>query len=214
MSESMADLLAFEEALRLILERVEPLPGAPTPLDEAAGRVLAEPAVAAVDLPPFPSSAMDGFALRGADTPGTLPIVARIAAGRPAPRALEPGEAMAIATGGVVPEGADAVVPIEVVSQSANAVNVPHPVAAGSNVRPRGGDVRVGDTLLPAGTRLGAVHVGALAAAGVAHPVCSRRPRVAVLRTGTELSAPGEPLRPGEIYESNGAILAAQLATA
>src|SRR5213593_4197149 len=125
MSESMADLLAFEEALRLILERVEPLPGAPTPLDEAAGRVLAEPAVAAVDLPPFPSSAMDGFALRGADTPGTLPIVGRIAAGRPAPLALEPGEAMAIATGGVVPEGADAVVPIEVVEEQVDAVVIP-----------------------------------------------------------------------------------------
>ena len=209
----MADLLGFDEALRLVLERVEPLPAAPVAVDEAAGRVLAAPAVAAVDLPPFPSSAMDGFALRAADTPGTLPIVARVAAGRPAPRPLEAGEAMAIATGGVVPPGADAVVPIERVSQTDNTVTIPDPAETGSNVRPRGGDVRVGDVVLEAGTRLGAVHLGALAAAGIAHPVCSRRPRVAVLTTGTELRAPGEPLAPGEIYESNGAILAAQLAT-
>src|SRR5688500_1365602 len=87
---SMAGLLAFEEALHLVLARVQPLAAERVALDEAAGRVLAEDAVAAVDLPPFPSSAMDGFALRAADTPGTLPIVARIAAGRPAPRPLEP----------------------------------------------------------------------------------------------------------------------------
>jgi len=210
----MGDLLAFEDALRLILERVEPLSSAPIPLDEAAGRVLAEPAVAAVDLPPFASSAMDGFAVRASDTPGTLPIVARVAAGRPAPRALEPGEAMAIATGGVVPDGADAVVPIEIVNATGDRLEVPDPISAGANVRPRGGDVRAGDAMLEAGTRLGAIQVGALAAAGVAQPVCSRRPRVAVLTTGTELRAPGEPLGPGEIYESNGAILAAQLATA
>ena len=84
------------------------------PLDEAAGRVLAEPARAAVDLPPFPSSAMDGFAVRAADTPGELPVVGADRRRRPRRGALAPGEAMAIATGGVVPEGADAVVPLEV----------------------------------------------------------------------------------------------------
>ena len=92
-----------------------PLPAERVPLERAAGRVLAEPARAVVDLPPFPSSAMDGFAVRAADTPGTLPVVFRIAAGRPAPSPLQPGEAMGIATGGVVPDGADAVVPLEYV---------------------------------------------------------------------------------------------------
>src|SRR5213592_748584 len=108
MQRAVADLLTYDEALRLVLERVEPLDFEPVDLDDAAGRFLAETAVAAVDLPPFPSSAMDGFALRAADTPGALPVVARIAAGLPAPRPLRPGEAMAIATGGVVPDGADA----------------------------------------------------------------------------------------------------------
>ena len=94
----MADLLSIDEALEHILARARPLEGEEVPLEAAAGRVLAEPALASVDLPPFPSSAMDGFAVRSEDTPGRLPIVARIAAGVPAPRALERGEAMAIAT--------------------------------------------------------------------------------------------------------------------
>ena len=105
----VSDLLSFDEALERILERVQPLPAEQVALEAAAGRVLAEPARAHVDLPPFPSSAMDGFAVRAADTPGRLPVVFRIAAGRPASRPLGVGEAMAIATGGVVPEEADAV---------------------------------------------------------------------------------------------------------
>src|SRR5438093_11290397 len=116
----MADLLTIEEAQRLILERIRPLRAEPVALQDAEGRVLAEPARALVDLPPFPSSAMDGFAFRIEDAPGRLPIVFRIAAGRPAGRALAPGEAMAIATGGVVPEGADAVIPHEYVVMDDN----------------------------------------------------------------------------------------------
>ncbi|HYZ18944.1 MAG TPA: hypothetical protein VE615_05330, partial [Gaiellaceae bacterium] len=98
-------------------------------LAAAAGGFLADDARASVDLPPFPSSAMDGFAVRADDTPGRLPVVARIAAGVPAPRPLGAGEAMAIATGGVVPEGADAVIPIEYVVESDNDVEVSEPVA-------------------------------------------------------------------------------------
>src|SRR5438552_9444870 len=114
----MADLLTIDEAQRLILEHARPLPAETVELEDAAGRVLAEAALAQVDLPPFPSSAMDGYAVRAADTPGRLPVVARIAAGRPAPRALAAGEAMEISTGGVVPEGADAVIPLEYVVHS------------------------------------------------------------------------------------------------
>src|SRR5918994_1042762 len=101
-------LLSMEEAQRLILERVRPLGAEPVALDSAAGRVLVEPATSRVDLPPFDSSAMDGFALRSGDTPGRLPVRERIPAGKPAGRPLERGEAMGIATGGTVPEGADA----------------------------------------------------------------------------------------------------------
>ncbi len=204
----------MQEAQRLILERVRPLPSERVPLAEAAGRVLAEEARALVDLPPFPSSAMDGFALRAADAPGELSVVFRIAAGHPAPRPLEAGEAMAIATGGVVPEGADAVIPLEHVVEQDNRLVVSGSVPDGANVRPRGGDVAAGDAVLATGTRLGAAQVGALAAAGIASVACARRPRGAVLATGTELRRPGEHLAPGEIYESNGLILAAQLATA
>ena len=109
----MADLLTVDEARRLILERATPLPSERVPLAEAAGRVLAEAARATVDLPPFPSSSMDGYAVRAGDTPGVLPVVGHSAAGRPATRSLGPGEAIEISTGAVVPDGADAVIPVE-----------------------------------------------------------------------------------------------------
>jgi len=210
----MAELLSLAEAQARVLERVTPLPSERVGIGEAVGRVLAEDALAAVDLPPFPSSAMDGFAVRSADTPGQLSVVARIAAGVPAPRALVAGEAMAIATGGVVPDGADAVIPIEYVVDYDNSVEISKAVDAGDNVRPRGGDVRADAVVVPRGVRLGPVQVGALAAAGVAEVAVARRPRVAVLATGTELRPPGEPLGPGEVYEANGLLLATALAAA
>jgi molybdopterin molybdotransferase len=210
----VAELLTIEEAQRLILERVRPLGQERLRLEDAAGRVLAETARSAVDLPPFPSSAMDGFALRSADTPGKLPVTFRIAAGAPAPRELRPGEAMGIATGGVVPEGADAVIPFEYVVESDNGVEIRDAVDAGGNVRPRGSDARAGEAVVEAGARLGPAQLGALAAAGVAEVACSARPRASVLTTGTELRSPGEPLGPGEVYEANGLILAAQLESA
>jgi molybdopterin molybdotransferase len=143
-----------------------------------------------------------------------LPIVARIAAGVPAPRGLEVGEAMAIATGGVVPVGADSVIPIEYVVEDDNSVEIPESVAHGDNVRPRGGDVAAGDVVVPRGARLGAAQIGALAAAGLDRIVAARRPRVAVLATGTELRRPGEQLGPGEVYEANGVLLATAFASA
>jgi molybdopterin molybdotransferase len=210
----MAELLSLAEAQARVLERVRPLDGERVPVAEAAGRVLAADAQAAVDLPPFASSAMDGYALRAGDTPGRLPVVARIAAGVPATRPLQAGEAMAIATGGVVPAGADAVIPLEYVVESDNEVEIASSVGQGDNVRPQGGDVAAGDTVATRGTRLTAAQVGALAASGVAEVVCARRPRVAVLATGTELRRPGEELGPGEVYEANGVLLAAALASA
>jgi molybdopterin molybdotransferase len=210
----MTELLSLEEALERILGRVSPLASETIGLGAAAGRVLAEDARAVVDLPPFPSSAMDGFAVRSADTPGRLPVVARIAAGVPAPRALEPGEAMGIATGGVVPVGADSVVPIEIVVDHDNEVELAQVVVQGDNIRPRGGDVQAGAVVVARGARLRSGQIGALAAAGLAFVVVARRPRIAVLATGTELRQPGEPLGPGDVYEANGVLLATAFATA
>jgi len=208
------ELVSIQEAQGLVLARAEPLPTETVSIDEAGGRVLAEPGRAAVDLPPFDSSAMDGFALRAADSPGRLPVVFRIAAGSPAPRPLEPGEAMGIATGGVVPAGADAVIPFEYVVENDNTIELSEPVGVGASIRSSGGDVRRGEVVVDAGTRLGPAQLGALAAAGLAEVLVARRPRAAVLATGSELRRPGELLEPGQIYEANGLLLAAQLESA
>ena len=210
----MAALLLLDEALAAVLGRVRPLSGETVPLAEAGGRMLAESVAAAVDLPPFPSSAMDGYAVRARDTPGTLAVVARAAAGRPASRAVGQGEAIEISTGGVVPEGADAVVPVERVVESGDEIEVAAAIEPGASVRPRGGDVRAGAPLLEAGAELRPALVGAVAAAGVAAVVCARRPRVSILSTGTELRRPGETLGPGQIYEANGVMLAAAVRAA
>jgi molybdopterin molybdotransferase len=205
----MAELVSLEEALARVLAAVAPLPWEEIPLERACGRVLATDARAQVDLPPFPSSAMDGYALRAADTPGRLRIVWQVAAGHPASRPLAPGEAMAIAPGGVVPAGADAVVPLEDVRVEDETVQVPA-VSPGANCRPRGGDVRAGEVVATAGTLLAPAHIGALAAAGLGRVSCRRRPQVAILTTGSELRPPGTALAEGEVYEANGPMLAAQ----
>jgi molybdopterin molybdotransferase len=207
-------LISVAEAQRIVLERARRLDSERVPIERAAGRVLAEPAAALVDLPPFPSSAMDGYALRAADTenaPVRLPVVAHIAAGSPAERPLAPGEAMAISTGGSVPDGADAVVALEQVEEGGEEIDVPAPVAPGGNIRRRAGDVSTGDVFLEAGARLGPGQVAALAAAGVSEVQCTKRPRVGILVTGSELRQPGEALGPGQIYESNGVLLATAL---
>ncbi|MBD0329694.1 MAG: molybdopterin molybdotransferase MoeA [Thermoleophilia bacterium] len=205
------ELVPLAEALDAVLARCAPLATERLALAAAAGRVLAADALAVVDLPPFATSAMDGYAARAADVPGRLRVVGASAAGQPAAAAVGAGKAVAIATGGALPAGADAVVPIEDVVLRGNEIEVPAPVGAGASVRPQGGDVGAGEVAVPAGARLTAARIGALAAAGVDAVDCRRRPRVAVLPTGSELRRPGEQLAPGEIYEANGAMLAAAL---
>jgi molybdopterin molybdotransferase len=208
----VSELLTLEQALASVLERVGPLAAEAVSIADAGGRVAAASALSVSDLPPFPSSAMDGFAVRSRDLPGTLTVVGEAAAGSPAERLLGSGETIAISTGGVVPDGADAVVPIEFVVTGDNEVEFPEAVPPGTNIRPRGGDLAAGDVVVGAGSRIGPAQIGALAAAGVPEVACTRRPRVVVVVTGSELAPPGAPLGPGQVYEANGVMLAAALA--
>jgi molybdopterin molybdotransferase len=203
-------LPTIDEALALVLERVQPLAAEEVAVADAAGRCLAADAAALVDLPPFDSSAMDGYAVRAADTPGRLRVVAESAAGRPTDTVLGAGEAIAISTGAVVPAGADAVVPVEQTDGGRETVTVER-IEPGANIRPRGGDVHAGEPVARAGRVLRPVQLGALASCGLTHVRCGRLPTAAVLATGTELRRPGEQLGPGQIYESNSVLLAAQL---
>jgi len=207
----VASLLTLDEAQARVLEHARPLPSELVPIAEAGGRVTAEDVRGNVDLPPFASSAMDGFAVRVSDLPGALRIVGESAAGKPYDARVDPGGAVAISTGAVVPEDVDAVVPVEAVVKKDNTVEISHTADAGAHIRPRGGDVAAGDVVVPVGARLTPARLAAAAASGVAEVSCRRRPRVAVLATGSELIAPGEALRPGQIYETNTLMLATAL---
>ena len=201
--------IPVEEARALVVGAVRRVGTEPVGLAELAGRVLAEPVVAPHDLPRHANSAMDGYALRAGD-PGPWPVADRILAGDdPAP--LPPGACAAIATGGVLPDGADAVVPIEQAAEADGAVTASVAPAAGDHVRPVGADVRAGDEVLPAGAVLGPLAAAAVAGLGLTGAVCAARPRVAVLTTGDELVSPGEPLARGQIHESNSVLVRAAL---
>jgi molybdopterin molybdotransferase len=198
------------EALDLIRSHASLLPSERRGVGaELLGRVLAADVRAAVDLPPFATSSMDGYAVRSADLgDGPLPIAFRVAAGDP-PSSLPPGAASGIATGAPLPDGADAVVPVEDAREVKGALVAPAP-AAGAFVRPVGEDVRRGGLVAARGTRLEPATMAAIAAAGVGEVDVVRRPALAVIATGSELIEPGRPLGPGQIYESNVTAIAAQ----
>ncbi|QCU78286.1 molybdopterin molybdotransferase MoeA [Citricoccus sp. SGAir0253] len=210
-----------------VLATVPVLPAETLPLDRAPGRTLAAPAVAALDLPPWDNSAMDGYAVRSRDTvdaaagvPVRLEVVAELPAGTAEDPALGPGRAARIMTGAPMPTAADAVVPLEdtvgwdpaapTAGTAAPAhVDLDRPATAGRHVRRRGEDVRAGDRVAAAGEALTAHRLSAVAAAGVAEVAVHRAPRVVVVSTGSELVAPGRPVRRGQIPDSNSHLLAA-----
>jgi molybdopterin molybdotransferase len=199
-------LIEVEQARRLVLERTRPLAAEAVPLREALGRVLAEAVVAPEAVPGFDNSAMDGYAVRASDTaapPVRLRLVDEARAGRPAEATLGEGEAIAISTGAMLPDGADAIVRVEDTERDAEAVEVRASVEPGRNVRRAAEDVAAGDTVLEAGTRIGAAELGVIASAARPEVECARRPRVSVVVCGDELIGPGDPMRPGAVRDSN-----------
>ena len=198
------------EARRLVLERATPLGAEPVPLRAALGRVLAADVESAHPVPGFDNSSMDGFAVRAVDTLGAsaaAPVALRLAdesrAGRPAQSSLDRGQAIAISTGAMVPDGADSVVRVEDTSTRNGRVEVSVEVEPGNNVRRSGDDIKPGAPVLRRGTAIGAAELGVLASVGVGEVRCARRPRARVLTTGDELLEPGDAMRPGGVRNSN-----------
>ena len=222
-------MITVEQAVERILMDLQPLPPEAVPLGAALGRVLAEEARALFDLPPFANSAMDGYAVRAADTaaaserhPVRLQVVGDIAAGAHVLPELIDGQAARITTGAPLPPAADAVVPVEHTSEAgdmsgsrlASQVDVLQPAAPGAYVRRRGTDVAAGSLAVEAGTVLRPAEIGLLAALGVAAPRVHRQALAGVLSTGSELVSAERPLEPGRVHDANGPALTAAVQAA
>ena len=216
-----ASARSVAEQLAVVLAATAPLPPVRLPLDEARGLVLAEDIRSATDTPPFDNSAMDGYAVRRADLldatqehPVTLPVIADLAAGTDANPSVGPRQVARIMTGAPLPEGADAVVPIEDTDQGLDRVAITRTPAPAAHIRRAGEDAHAGDTVLTSGSVLWPTRLAAAASAGTATVLVHPAPRVAVISTGSELVTPGEPTRRGQIPDSNSFLLAAAVAEA
>ncbi|HEV7175879.1 MAG TPA: gephyrin-like molybdotransferase Glp [Solirubrobacteraceae bacterium] len=206
-----AALITIERARELVLAHTHPLGRERVDIQDALGRVLAEDVHAVGDVPPFACSAMDGFAIKAGPSARTLRLVGESRAGTPSDQTLDDGEAIRISTGAAVPEGATAVIRQEdtYTDTDGQTVTINEAVEPGQNVRNPGEDMHAGTKVLPAGIVLHAAELGAAVAAGLGELSVSRRPAAQVLSTGDELRAPGEPLGPGEIHNSNAPMLVA-----
>lgn len=202
-------MIPVEEAQRRVMAEVSAGGVESVPLAEALGRVLREEIVAAEDAPAADNSAMDGYAVRAADLPGTLRVIGDVPAGHLATARVEAGTAMRIMTGAYVPEGADSVVQVELTDGGTSSVAIAAPVAVGANIRRRGSDMRAGSVMLRSGVRIDAPAMAMLAAARRAMVNVGRRPSVAILSTGDELIDIDAPPELGKIVNTNAYLLSA-----
>ncbi|RPJ03142.1 MAG: molybdopterin molybdenumtransferase MoeA, partial [Chloroflexi bacterium] len=224
----LRDLLTVDEALRRILERIPALPAEDGPTPQAVGRVLARDVVAAADIPPFANSSMDGYAVRAADSTSAVPdspiqlaVTMDIPAGTVPDGVVGPMQAARIMTGAPLPAGADAVIPVEQTDEPwqpdddvplPDKVRIFRMVRPGENVRPAGEDIQAGQTILHAGSVLRPQDIGVLVSLSYEKVPLVRQPRVAILSTGDELADLNEPLKPGQIRNSNSYVLAGLVA--
>lgn len=206
-------MISFHEARSKMLEGIKPLPSEKCRLEDLLGRILAQDVTASFDIPPRDNSAMDGFAVIASDVAGateqnpvTLQVIEDVPAGKVATKSLKPGQAIRIMTGAQIPANADSVIPVEHTNKIGNGkleIRAVESVSVGANVRRQGEDVKTGQLLIAKGTRLRPQEVGLIASLGLTEVLVSKQPVVGIISSGNEVAAPGQPLKPGQIYDAN-----------